>query len=284
MWIDISPTERVCLNAHSAEKLTKPINVNLSGEVIGQTTVTPTDYENSNSIDLNVDDIVVQHRIGYGTCDTAAGTAMKIVQINDPMWVQEPGSIIGVKFSVSNTASNCTIACITSDLDQYTDTQLAAIAKPIWYDSAVYTSDSTSVTGKANRIIFYMFDGTHWVFININGLDGNTVPSAYCSTTASTAAKTATCTGFVLKANRYIQVVMTKSNTKAGPITLNINSTGAKSIWINGAASSSSNYTLPASSYIAYYDGTYYHFRTDGVLPGNIAGAISDITLSEDKT
>ena len=58
------------------------------------------------------------------------------------------------------------------------------------------------------------------------------------------------------------------TNSSQTAITLNINGTGAKAIYINGTASSASNYTLPAGSYIAYYDGTNYQFRTDGLLPG----------------
>ena len=65
---------------------------------------------------------------------------------------------------------------------------------------------------------------------------------------------------------------MTNSNSSAGAITLNVNSKGAKPIYINGAASSSSNYTLPAGSYIIFYDGTNYYFRTDGKLTANITG------------
>lgn len=95
----------------------------------------------------------------------------------------------------------------------------------------------------------------------------NTVPSAYCETAAGTAAKTASCTGYALLDKSYIHVIVKTTNTNAGAITLNINSTGAKSIYINGAATSSSNYTLTAGSYLVYYADNIFYFRTDGKSP-----------------
>lgn len=96
----------------------------------------------------------------------------------------------------------------------------------------------------------------------------NTVPSAYCDTAAATAAKTATCTNYNLLSKSYLHVIVVNTNTSASAITLNVNGKGAKAIYINGTASSASNYTLTKGSYIVYYDGTNYYFRTDGKLTG----------------
>ena len=95
----------------------------------------------------------------------------------------------------------------------------------------------------------------------------NTYTTAYCNTAAGTAAKTATMTGYVLTANRYTVITFTNANSYAGALTLNINGKGAKPLYINGAASSSSNYTLAAGSYIVYYDGTNYHIYNNGEIP-----------------
>ena len=103
-------------------------------------------------------------------------------------------------------------------------------------------------------------------------------PSAYCTTAAGTAAKKASCSLYVATANSYLHVLMGAANSYAGAITLNVNSAGAKPIYINGAASSATNYTLPAGSYIVFYDGTNYHFRTDGKIPGILP---SDATPSD---
>ena len=111
--------------------------------------------------------------------------------------------------------------------------------------------------------------------------DSNTVPSAYCSTGASTTAKVATCSGYTAMANSYIHIIFSNTNTANVP-TLNINSKGAKPIYLNGEPVSASNKNIKAGSYIAYYDGTAYYLRNDGILPGRIENALTadDATLA----
>ena len=126
--------------------------------------------------------------------------------------------------------------------------------------------------------------GTPVLLTYINGAwkradyNENTYSAAWCETAADTAAKKANCTNFTLNNRIYLHVLIRYSNTVAGAITLNVNSTGEKPIYINGSASSASNYTLPAGTYIVYYDGTNFYFRTDGMLPGKIEKAqLSDL-------
>ena len=47
-------------------------------------------------------------KIAFGTCDTAAATAEKVVTISDPTWNLQVGDVIGVKFTgiKSDFASN----------------------------------------------------------------------------------------------------------------------------------------------------------------------------------
>lgn len=79
---------------------------------------------------------------------------------------------------------------------------------------------------------------------------------AVCSTTASTAAKTLSVSGFSLTAGAAVMVQFTNGNTASSP-TLNINSTGAKSIYRDGA--SSYGLSLAAGeAVLLVYDGTYY--------------------------
>ena len=61
-----------------------------------------------------------------------------------------------------------------------------------------------------------------------------------CSTAAGTAAKAVMCTGFALDTGATVEVYCSTANTADVP-TLNVNSKGAKAIWINGAAASASN-------------------------------------------
>ncbi len=200
--------------------------------------------------------------VAWGTCSTAAATAAKVITISgNTNWTLTAGSIIGVKFSATNTAQNPTF--------NVNDTG----AKSVWYNTAIITTGNLSYAGVANRPMYYMYDGTQYVCLgwSIESND-NTIPSAYCSTAAGTAAKTASCSGYALRANSHIQVILTAANSAASALTLNINSKGAKPIYINGTASSASNYTLPAGSYDVYYNGTNYYFRTDGKLTGDITG------------
>ena len=75
-----------------------------------------------------------------------------------------------------------------------------------------------------------------------------------CSTNASTVAKTATAMdGFSLDSNLSFKIIFTNGNTASSP-TLNLNSTGAKSL-----TTTTSNYTLVANMlYDCYYNGTSY--------------------------
>lgn len=201
--------------------------------------------------------------VAWGSCSTAAGTAAKEVTITgNTNWVLKEGSIIGVKFTNTNTASSVTLNVNNTG------------AKSIAYNTnRPYTGNSNMIAGYANRTLMYMYDGTYWVWIS-GGYDANdnNIPSAYCSTAAATAAKTASCSGYALLSNSYIQVIITTTNTAASALTLNINGKGAKPIYINGAASSAENYTLYAGSYFVYYNGTNYYFRTDGKIHGSISG------------
>lgn len=196
--------------------------------------------------------------VAFGTCDTAAATAAKVVVIADPTWSLQVGSIIGVKFTTTNTAGTVTLNVNGSGAIQVS----AGATRP-------YTGTSNRYTGYANRTICYMYDGTYWHWMG-DGTDANdnTYTSVYCSTAAGTAAKGGSCTNFKLLANTYLYITIVNTNTSAGAITLNVNSTGAKPIYINGSASSASNYTLTAGTYLVYYNGTNYYFRTDGKITG----------------
>ena len=80
---------------------------------------------------------------------------------------------------------------------------------------------------------------------------------ATSSTAASIAAKTATLSGFSLATGVEVAVKFTNANSASSP-TLNVNSTGAKSIRVNGEAAG--NGAWAAGEVIKFvYDGTYYN-------------------------
>lgn len=161
-------------------------------------------------------------------------------------------------------------------------------AKPMYSSNA----SATRITTGFNSAYTYLFvydttrvtDGC-WVAYYGYDSNSNTVPTAQCETAASTAAKTATCTNFTLRANSYILVNVRYTNTKAAALTLNINSTGAKPIYIDGVITSSTYYALSAGMYFVYYDGTNYYFRKDNKLPASItgdAGTVNGHTVATD--
>ena len=119
-----------------------------------------------------------------------------------------------------------------------------------------------------NAAAFFVFDGTAWQWADYDSNTNNwvTTMGAYCDTAAATAAKVATSTNTVLTAGMSFLIRIVNSNTSAGKLTLNINSTGAKDVWINGAVSSASNYTLPAGEHWCHYDGSVFHIWTDGTV------------------
>lgn len=91
-----------------------------------------------------------------------------------------------------------------------------------------------------------------------SGGDTNTTLSgvAYCSTVASTTAKVATMPGFALSSGQRIILYLSTTNSKASA-TLNVNSTGAKTIKIGGANTTTSNFT--AGYWVCEYDGTNWN-------------------------
>lgn len=111
-----------------------------------------------------------------------------------------------------------------------------------------------------------------WRVLNL-WTDGNTYTSAYCSTAASTAAKIGQCTSYAISGNHYLHVTIATTNTIASALTFNVNWQGEKPIYINGAPSSATNHNLPRGTYLVYYDGASYQFRTDGIIPGAVSSA-----------
>lgn len=121
-------------------------------------------------------------------------------------------------------------------------------------DSGFLTSSGT--ISKANQLTnIRTIDG-----MNFNGT-ANIHHFAECSTAAGTAAKTVTLSGFVLATGARITVKFTVTNTAASP-TLNVNSTGAKSIMYRGSAISA-GYLAANRVYEFIYDGTDWELIGD---------------------
>lgn len=211
----------------------------------------------------------------YGTCETAADEAAKIVKlvdthVNAATFVT--GMALAVKFTYNNTIASPTLTVQTNG-----GTQIMA-AKNIYRYGTTRPSTNNATSWIGGSIVLFVYDGSGWQEVHSYDNNDNTVPSVYISTAAATAAKVGTLTGGALRKGYYCCNI-TASNTSETALTLNINGKGAKDIYINGSASSTSNYTLPAGFYIVYYNGTNFYFRTDGKIPQLItSGSITKTT------
>ena len=169
--------------------------------------------------------------VAYATCSTAAGTAAKVATLSgNTNWKLTTGSIVVVKFTNSNTASNVTLNVNNTG------------AKSIYYGNAVYTGVSTAICGYANRCITYIYDGTYWVWIS-SGTDFNTTYSAMTGATSSAAGKTGLVPAPAVGAqNKFLRGDGTwqevSTSIENGTFTLEL---------INSANATSSNTTVEAS-------------------------------------
>lgn len=199
----------------------------------------------------NLNSKLAETNVAFATCSTAAATAAKVATISgNTNWKLTKGSIIIVKYTVSNTASNCTLNVAGTG------------AKQFWYSTSVYTGNSQDVCGRANMFTVYIYDGTYWAWLT-KGADWNntynpaTLGGGYgtCTTAASTTAKVATLSGY----NLVVGGMPTIKFTYAVPAnaTLNINGKGAKAIYSKGAALKAS--VIAAGNIATFiYDGSYY--------------------------
>ena len=240
MYIDSTNTSsgRICLNAAKADTLSTARTIN--------------GMQFNGSANIN----------NYGVCETAAGTKAKTVTVGSTFTLAAGAQVV-VKFTNANSASNPTLNVNSTG------------AKNICqYGTTAVGTGATTSGWRAGSIQTFTYDGTSWVRDYwTNSTYYNTAVT--CDTAAGTAAKVGSASAYDLTNTKHFMLMVTNSNSYAGAITLNINSKGAKPIYINGSASSASNYTLPAGMYFVYYDGTNYYIRTDGKITGSITGSSS---------
>ena len=97
------------------------------------------------------------NEVAVGTCTTAADVAAKEITLDTAEnWVLKKGTRITVKFINTNSASNCTLNVNNTG------------AKQVWYNTAVNNGNNSNIFGIANASINYIYDGTYWVWQNIN--------------------------------------------------------------------------------------------------------------------
>jgi hypothetical protein len=122
-------------------------------------------YNNANTVLTAFANAINDSKNGsfYGTCDTAGDVSAKVVTLADSTgWDLKAGTIIGVKFAYTNSASNVTLNVNGTG------------AKGIWYNTSVYNADSVNVCGYSDRVNFYIYDGSnYWIWLGMGAYDGN---------------------------------------------------------------------------------------------------------------
>ena len=164
------------------------------------------------------------------------------------------GTIDAAYLNIDDIIASGTIA-VKSDLP----TKVSELTNDSGYatTSAIPTKVS-ELTNDSSYVTSDDLDDVEAIASNAN--DKATAYRGTCTTAATTAAKVVTCTNFTLTTGVSITVYNSQKNTSSGALTLNVNSTGAITIYVAGAATSSSNQLLwTAGSSITYvYDGTYW--------------------------
>lgn len=182
----------------------------------------------------------------YGFLNVIKDSSGNVTSYNVIMWGS--ATIYYLTYTVSSSSWSDTVKYLST-----TDHTHSSYAdSDHTHDVSIATSSATNELTLAHGTKYALTaGGQSFVFTMPSDTDTNTTKSgvAVCTTAASTVAKTATMPGFELVIGQYIILKVNTTNTARNP-TLNVNSTGAKSLFINGTAWSTTN-QLYAGEYLA---------------------------------
>lgn len=256
-------------------------NLNIQGQVV----ITGGSTYNAINTAQSTADNALNHSNSYVTCSTAAATVAKVgvcAGFTSAMLVS--GARISVKFTNANTAANPTLNVNSTG------------AKAIYANGAAIVSP---YNWNANDTVDFIYNGSQWEMTSVSGTTlantavsnaataqstantavtnaataqstANTANSRVvyqfgtCATAAATAAKVVTLANYPgYYAGSRISVKFTYANTVANP-TLNVNSKGAKNIFVQGAKlTADSYYNWKAGDIVDFvYDGTQWNITS----------------------
>lgn len=239
-----TPTAPTPTTGDDSTKIATTAFVQASMAGAGAGTVTSVGIQNATSGGLSVSGspITSSGTITIGL-DTAYGDT------KNPYSAKSPHYVLAGPSSGTSSAVPGFRALVASDIPDLSSTYLTSYTEtdPIFSASAasgITSSDISNWNGKTStkQGVWY---GT-------------------CSTTASTAQKSVTCSGFELTTGNIIGVLFSTANTAATP-TLSVNSTTAKSIYVGASTPNSTDNVLKwsANTMVYFqYDGTYYRYIT----------------------
>lgn len=213
------------------------------------------------------DFIETTNGIYYGVCNTEQATqAKEATLVNGSNFSLKEGTMVAIKFTYASAASTMTL-----------DVNGTGAKNLYLYGTSVMSSTTSTNGWPAGAIVMFIYDGTSWIrqyWYNTT----YTLTSVLSNTAAATAAKVGSNSSyFTIKDGTYFDFTLRYSNTVQSALTLNINSTGAKPIYINGEPSSNTNYELPGGKYLVYYNDNKYYFINPGQqnAPDSIIGPVT---------
>lgn len=205
-------------------------------------------------------------RCFYASGGTAGGTAAKTASIgNATGWELTSGTTVGVKYANTNTyssSSNITLNVNSSG------------AKQIYYKGTLNpTKPNPNVYGTAGRTIYYMYDGTYWVWMGMDGY-GDAAFLNTGTTAGTVAAGDHTHSG-------YLTGVTLASGTNNGTLKLTVNGSATDNIAVKGLGGAAYLSTGTTSGTVAKgdhnHDGTYAKSAFTTVTVGS-TNVVADTT------
>ena len=196
----------------------------------------------------------------YGTCDTLASTAAKIVKLvdtNTNAFTAITGMLLAVKFTYTNSATNSTLTLQTNGGGSL------LTAKNIYRYGSTAPSTSAATSWQAGSVVLFVYDGASWQmcgWLNDNTTYSNASLGIGFAVQNNTASSTITANfisgTYTLALNGIVGVRFTE-NVSANS-SLNINGKGGKPIYYQNAAITAD--IIKAGDTATFiYDGTNYN-------------------------
>lgn len=258
----VNKIETVQVNGSALTITNKTVNVGVPEKLSDLTNdgnfVADADYVHTdNNFTTEEKNKLANTNVAYGTSTTGASTAAKVITVTgNTNWTLSAGSIIVVKFNATNSASNPTFNVNGTG------------AKNVWYNTGLITTSNLGYAGTANRPMYYVYDGTQFIFMGWS-TDSNTTYTPQglgfgygtCATAEATAAKVVTLSGYALVNNGFVSVKFTYGVPASA--TMNINSKGAKAIYWKGSAITDGVIQAGDTATFVYISNTYHLVSID---------------------
>lgn len=191
----------------------------------------------------------------WGTSSTSAGTATKVVVCEG--FTLTAGAIISILFSVGNEAAVPTLNVNSTGVI------------PIRIGDSAPSWSNNTLKWSMGSVLTFVYDGTYFRYLGAKTAGTQTQPEGAgswygtSSTAATYAAKVCVVSTFRKTQGARVSITFSTANTYInGALTLNIDSTGASTIYVNNVATSASNTLLwDAGETLTFvYSGQYYYF------------------------